>query len=112
MKFAAVFFAALAFAAPVAAQPNPIAQSAIAHVLCLTDRARALTRETPAKSDDEIVDQVFIACKDRKDASRDELVKNGSSLADANIAVDKLEAGLRPSIKDDIAKMKAQFRPR
>ncbi len=117
MKSAATFLAALhlatlLLATPLAAQPSPISQSAIAHVLCLTERMRTLVRENPARRDDEILDQVFLDCADRRDASREEIVKAGRSLADANKAVEALERALRPSLKDDIAKMKAQLPPR
>ena len=78
----------------------------------LTERMRTLVRENPARRDDEILDQVFLDCADRRDASREEIVKAGRSLADANKAVEALERALRPSLKDDIAKMKAQLPPR
>lgn len=110
--FAAALLATLLLATPLAAQQGPISQEAIAHVLCLTERMRVLVRETPGKPDDEILDRVFLDCADRRDASRDLLMKSGSSLKEANDNVDKLERALRPSLKDDIAKMKAQLPPR
>jgi hypothetical protein len=96
----------------LAAQPSALSQEAIAHVLCLTERMRTLVRENPNRRDDEILDQIFLDCAGRRDASRDLLVKSGSTLKNADETVAKLERALRPSLKDDIAKAKAQLPPR